>query len=116
MRRGAYEAMLVEGTLVRQMYGTPTAIERHRHRYEVNPSYHETLKQHGLSLCGLSPDGRLVEFIELPSHPYFVATQAHNELTSRLEAPNPLFLGLVQAALARSGNRPLETTHAEKDY
>jgi len=116
MRRGAYQAMLAEGSLVRQMYGAPTAVERHRHRYEVNPSYHSTLQERGLSLCGLSSDGRLVEFIELPTHPYFVATQAHNELTSRLEAPNPLFLGLVQAALARSGNRQLETAHAEKEY
>jgi len=99
MRLGACKAVLEEGSRVRQLYETAEVWERHRHRYEVSPSYHEVLIKHGLKLSGRSEDGRLVEFIELSNHPYFVATQGHNELTSRLEAPNPLFLGFVQAAL-----------------
>ncbi|MGE0793074.1 MAG: CTP synthase, partial [Candidatus Woesearchaeota archaeon] len=72
--------------------------ERHRHRYEVNPEYHKQLTENGLLLSGLSPDGRLVEFIELKNHPYFVATQAHPELKSSLDKPAPLFYGLIKAA------------------
>mgnify|MGYP001608238327 CR=1 FL=1 len=74
-------------------------IERHRHRWEVNPEYYNVLTEHGLVFSGMSPDGKLVEFIELPLHPFFVASQAHNELTSRLETPNPLFYGFVEAAI-----------------
>ena len=98
MRLGACKAVLQEGSVVGQLYGTHTAVERHRHRYEVNPKYHETLKSNGMRLSGLSENRLLVEFIELPDHPFFVATQAHNELTSRLEKPNPLFYGFVNAA------------------
>jgi CTP synthase len=101
MRLGAYKAVLERGSLIAQLYGTPEAWERHRHRYEVNPDYHDRLRVNGMHLSGISENGRLAEFIEIPSHPYFVATQAHNELTSRLEAPNPLFFGLVKAAVAR---------------
>jgi CTP synthase len=104
MRLGLYPALLAEGSLVRELYGTDLVQERHRHRYEVNNSYREVLEQAGLSCSGVSPDGRLVEFVELPRsvHPYFVATQAHPEFLSRPTRPHPLFSGLVAAALVRS--------------
>jgi CTP synthase len=84
---------------VQQLYNTPEVWERHRHRYEVNPDYHKVLEEKGLILSGLSENGRLAEFVELKGHPYFIATQAHNELTSKLEKPNPVFYGFVKAAL-----------------
>ena len=98
MRLGAYTAELSDG-VVRDLYGSSSVSERHRHRYEVNPEYHEQLTSHGLKISGVY--GRLAEFIELPGHPYFVGTQAHPELKSCLDEPAPLFLGLVRAALAR---------------
>ncbi|USN45408.1 MAG: CTP synthase (glutamine hydrolyzing) [Candidatus Woesearchaeota archaeon] len=105
MRLGAYAADLQKGSLVRQLYGgKPKASERHRHRYEVNPAYHEILQKNGLVFSGLSPDGTLVEFIELPNHPYFVGTQAHPELKSKLEEPAPLFYGLIKACLETSSS------------
>jgi CTP synthase len=105
MRLGLYPALLAEGSLVRELYGTDLVQERHRHRYEVNNAYREVLEQAGLSCSGTSPDGRLVEFVELPRsvHPYFVATQAHPEFLSRPTRPHPLFTGLVAAALVRAG-------------
>jgi CTP synthase len=104
MRLGLYPAVLAEGSLVHQLYGGPAVQERHRHRYEVNNSYRDVLEQAGLVCSGLSPDGRLVEFIELPRsmHPFFVATQAHPELLSRPTRPHPLFSGLISAAIERS--------------
>jgi len=104
MRLGLYPAVLAEGTLVRELYGTDVVEERHRHRYEVNNAYRETLEEAGLVCSGLSPDGKLVEFVELPrgTHPFFVATQAHPEFLSRPTRPHPLFSGLVAAALERS--------------
>jgi CTP synthase len=104
MRLGLYPAMLAEGSLVRELYGTDMVQERHRHRYEVNNAYREILEQAGLVCSGLSPDGRLVEFVELPRemHPFFVATQAHPEFLSRPTRAHPLFNGLVAAALSRS--------------
>ena len=105
MRLGSYPAILKPG-VVSDLYahilgsGVECA-ERHRHRYEVNQAYHTILTENGLYISGMSPDGTLVEFIELPNHPYFVATQAHPELKSRLEKPAPLFYGLVKAALGR---------------
>jgi CTP synthase len=104
MRLGLYPAVLAEGSLVRELYGTDVVQERHRHRYEVNNAYRERLEQAGLRCSGLSPDGRLVEFVELPRtvHPYFVATQAHPEFLSRPTRPHPLFHGLVAAALEHS--------------
>ncbi len=101
MRLGACKAILQKGTIVHKLYNADVAWERHRHRYEVNPAYHDILLKNGMVFSGSSENKRLVEFIELPSHPFFVATQAHNELTSRLEAPNPLFLGFVQAIAGR---------------
>jgi CTP synthase len=104
MRLGLYPAVLADGSLVRELYGEPVVEERHRHRYEVNNAYRDELEKAGLICSGLSPDGRLVEFVELPRdvHPFFVATQAHPELLSRPTRPHPLFSGLVAAALARS--------------
>jgi CTP synthase len=104
MRLGLYPAQLLEGSIVREMYGEAVVSERHRHRYEVNNDYRGQLEAAGLVVSGTSPDGRLVEFVELPreEHPYFVATQAHPELRSRPARPHPLFRGLVAAALDRS--------------
>jgi CTP synthase len=101
MRLGAYPCHLMEGTRAAQAYGEPVVYERHRHRYEVNPAYHRVLKEHGLVFSGLSPDGRLVEIIELADHPFFVAGQFHPELKSRPTRPHPLFREFVGAARAR---------------
>ncbi|MBS3176353.1 CTP synthase [Candidatus Woesearchaeota archaeon] len=102
MRLGSYNAILKKNTKVAQLYKKNEASERHRHRYEVNPDYHQLLEQHGMILSGMSPDGKLVEYIELPNHPYFVGTQAHPEFTSRPLHPNPLFYGLIEAAKKRA--------------
>jgi CTP synthase len=104
MRLGLYPATLAEGSVVRELYGKDTVSERHRHRYEVNNAYRDVLEKAGLVCSGLSPDGRLVEFVELPRdvHPFFVATQAHPEFLSRPTRPHPLFAGLVSAALERA--------------
>jgi len=103
MRLGLYPAKLLEGSVVAQAYGAPYVDERHRHRYEVNNAYRPALEDAGLVVSGTSPDGRLVEFVELPAdvHPYYVATQAHPEFRSRPTRAHPLFAGLVRAALAR---------------
>jgi CTP synthase len=102
MRLGAYPAILKEGSLAHNLYGNKEASERHRHRYEVNPDYHSILVQNGMVFSGMSPDGRLVEFIELPQLRFFIATQAHPELKSRMENPAPLFYGFVKACLERA--------------
>ena len=99
MRLGAYAAILKEGTLTHSLYEASEVSERHRHRYEVNPEYHDILQEKGMVFSGCSRDGRLVEFIELPQMKYFVATQAHPELKSRMEFPAPLFYGFVKACL-----------------
>ncbi|HJX05487.1 MAG TPA: CTP synthase (glutamine hydrolyzing) [Candidatus Nanoarchaeia archaeon] len=102
MRLGAYTAVMKEKSLIWELYGKQEEVsERHRHRYEVNPEYHKLLNDKGLVFSGMSPDGKLVEFIELPraKHKYFVGTQAHPELKSRLENPAPLFYGLIKACL-----------------
>jgi CTP synthase len=105
MRLGAYPAMLEAGSQIAKLYGTEIVSERHRHRYEFNPRYRARLEDAGLRCCGVSPDGRLVEFIEVPSHPYLVGTQAHPEFKSRPDRPHPLFNGLVDAALQRAEGR-----------
>jgi CTP synthase len=115
MRLGLYPASLKPGTTVSGLYGgAPVVEERHRHRYEVSNAYRERLEQAGLVFSGLSPDGRLVEFIELPrdAHPFFVATQAHPEFLSRPTRPHPLFSGLIAAALARSRGADAAATRA----
>jgi CTP synthase len=100
MRLGAYPAILKKGSLVWLLYGKKEKVsERHRHRYEVNPKFHEILQKNGLVFSGISPDKRLVEFIELPNHKYFVATQAHPEFKSRPLKPAPLFDGLIKACV-----------------
>ncbi len=99
MRLGAYPAILKEGSIIAELYGSTKVSERHRHRYEVNPEYYEQLETKGLVFSGRSDKGSLVEFIERDDHPYFVATQAHPELKSTPTHPAPLFTGLIQAAL-----------------
>ncbi|MHB8458120.1 MAG: CTP synthase, partial [Acidimicrobiales bacterium] len=106
MRLGAYVARLTPGSRVAELYGEETVSERHRHRYEVNPRHRRRLEEAGLVCSGVeSKDNRLVEFIELPHHPFWVATQAHPEFKSRPDRPHPLFAGLIEAALARSESR-----------
>lgn len=103
MRLGSYEAKLTEGSVVAETYGSNEITERHRHRYEVNNAYREQLAEAGLVFSGTSPDGTLVEFVELPkeTHPYYVSTQAHPELKSRPTNAHPLFAGLIRAGLDR---------------
>jgi CTP synthase len=105
MRLGAYIAELEAGSVVAETYGTTVVSERHRHRYEFNSRYKARFESAGMRCSGLSPDGRLVEFIELDGHPYFVGTQAHPEFKSRPHRPAPLFRGLVGAAVARAEGR-----------
>ncbi len=102
MRLGAYEAVLVEGSQVARIYGKRCISERHRHRYEVNITYRERLEQAGLRFSGLSPDHKLPEIIEIPSHPWFVGVQFHPELKSRPFDPHPLFSSFVGAAVTQS--------------
>jgi len=99
MRLGSYKAVLKENSKVYDLYKNKEVFERHRHHYEVNPEYHKILEDNGLSLSGLSEDGIFVEFIEIPNHKFFVATQSHPELKSSLEKPAPLFFGFVKACL-----------------
>ncbi len=101
MRLGLYAARLEEGSLARSLYREEVVYERHRHRWEVNNRYRKDLSGAGLRLSGLSPDGNLVEIIELPSHPFFIATQFHPEFKSRPDDPHPLFAGFLAAALQR---------------
>ncbi len=103
MRLGAYPALVTEGTRAREAYGRPEISERHRHRYEVNPAYRERVEAAGLVISGISPDGRLVEMIELPDHPWFVGCQFHPELKSRPTRPHPLFASFVAAAARQAG-------------
>ena len=103
MRLGAYPAKLAEGSIVATAYGATDVSERHRHRFEVNNDYRDDIAQAGLVFSGTSPEGTLVEFVELPKdvHPYYVSTQAHPEFKSRPHRAHPLFAGLVEAALER---------------
>jgi CTP synthase len=111
MRLGRYPATLADGSVIAGVYGTPLVHERHRHRYEVNNAYRDRLAGAGLRFSGTSPDGSLVEFVELPAdvHPYYVATQAHPEFQSRPTRAHPLFAGLVEAAIdAQKASRLVE--------
>ena len=101
MRLGRYPCRLAQGSRARALYGEAEIFERHRHRYEFNNDYRAAFQAHGMALAGTSPDGRLVELVELPHHPWFVAAQFHPEFLSRPNRPHPLFRGFVQAALAR---------------
>jgi CTP synthase len=115
MRLGVYPCVLSESTRARTAYGSSDIAERHRHRWEVNNNYRDALTRKGMVLSGLSPDGRLVEMIELPSHPYFVACQFHPEFKSRPLDPHPLFVTFIKAAAehaARAGAPKLATVEA----
>ena len=105
MRLGSYVAQLRPGSVVAEAYGTEVVTERHRHRYEVNNAFRARIEEAGLVCSGTSPDGRLVEFVERPEHPFFVGTQAHPEFKSRPDRPHPLFRELVGAALGRAEGR-----------
>jgi CTP synthase len=121
MRLGLYPARLEPGSLVHAAYGEDLVYERHRHRYEVNNRYRSRFEESGLVCSGTSPDGRLVEFVELPpdQHPFFVSTQAHPEFQSRPDRPHPLFAAFVRAAAERADGRaprlPIETPTASRD-
>jgi len=99
MRLGAYPCVLKSGTRAAEAYGTTEISERHRHRWEINNNYRDLLERHGMVISGLSPDGRLVEMIELPQHPYFVGCQFHPEFKSRPSLPHPLFARFIKAAV-----------------
>ncbi len=105
MRLGAYVAQLTAGSQVASLYGEGVVSERHRHRYEFNPRYRSRFEASEMVLCGESPDGQLVEFIELEDHPFWVGTQAHPEFKSRPNRPAPLFVGLLRAALDSASQR-----------
>jgi CTP synthase len=109
MRLGAYPCRLQEGTLARRIYGGAAEIsERHRHRYEVNQKYLSTLREHGLVISGLSPDGKFVEMVELPDHPWYVGCQFHPEYKSKPTEPHPLFVSYIAAALSEQERRRQE--------
>jgi CTP synthase len=101
MRLGAYPCRLKEGSLARRIYGAAEISERHRHRYEVNQKYLQTLTEHGLVISGLSPDGKFVEMVEAPDHPWFLGCQFHPEYKSKPTEPHPLFVSYIAAALAQ---------------
>jgi CTP synthase len=105
MRLGSYPCVLAEGSLARKIFNRSKTAERHRHRYEVNNAYREQLETGGLALSGLAPDGSLVEMVELPGHPWFVASQFHPEFKSRAMEPHPLFKGFIKAALLNRARR-----------
>ena len=109
MRLGAYPCRLTRGSRAADVYGVAEVSERHRHRYEVSNAYRDLFTQHGMRLSGLSPDGQLVEIVELPDHPYFIGCQFHPELQSRPTRPHPLFAGFIAAAAA---GRPGAATQA----
>ena len=110
MRLGAYPCRLRPGSKAAEIYGQPEVNERHRHRYEVSNRYRETFVEHGMRLSGMSPDGSLVEMIELPSHPWFIGCQFHPELQSRPLRPHPLFAGFVAAAVKHQREQQSTTT------
>ena len=105
MRLGAWPCVLAKGTRSRALYAEAEISERHRHRYEFNNDYRALFAEKGLVCAGLSPDGRLVEIVEQPDHPWFVAVQFHPEFKSRPDRPHPLFTGFVAAALEKRAAR-----------
>jgi CTP synthase len=109
MRLGAYEATLRSGTISRKSYAEECIVERHRHRYEFNPAYRERFERAGMKIAGTSPDGKLVEILELPGHPWYVGVQFHPEFTSRFLVPHPLFRSFVRACQ----NRRSSSSHSE---
>ena len=113
MRLGADPVKLHEGTRAREIFGEAVIYKRHRHRYEVNNQLRRRLEDEGLVAGGTSPDERLVEIIELPDHPFFVASQFHPEFNSRPTRPEPLFREFVGAAAERAAERPESERAAE---
>jgi CTP synthase len=109
MRLGAYPCRLARGSRAAEIYGQPEVSERHRHRYEVSNDYRELFVQHGMKLSGVSPDGQLVEIVELSNHPWFIGCQFHPELQSRPTRPHPLFAGFIAAAA--NAKRRRSTSH-----
>jgi CTP synthase len=105
MRLGSYPCVTKEGSLARKIYQQEQVTERHRHRYEVNNKYRDILEQNGMIMSGLSPDGQLVEIVEIPDHPFFIAGQFHPELKSRIMRPHPIFTHFVAAALEHEVNK-----------
>ena len=105
MRLGAYDCVLTEGSRAHAAYGQLTVSERHRHRYEFNNAYRDTLAAHGLKVTGTSPDGVLVEVVEIPAHPWYVAVQCHPEFKSKPTKPQPLFRGFIGAAVQRRSEK-----------
>ena len=101
MRLGAYPCKTKEGSLLRELYGLEMINERHRHRYEFNNEYRSLFEENGMVLSGTSPDDRLVEAVEIPEHPFFIAVQFHPEFKSRPQRPHPCFSGLIRASLER---------------
>lgn len=110
MRLGAYPCKILPGTLAEKLYGTTEISERHRHRYEVNNMYREQFEAAGLKVCGTSPEGDLVEMVELPGHPFFIASQFHPEFKSRPNRAHPLFRGFIEAALKECGKKEATCT------
>ncbi|MEO1593526.1 MAG: CTP synthase, partial [Cyanobacteria bacterium J06632_22] len=108
MRLGLYPCRLDTSTLAFRLYNKEVIYERHRHRYEFNNAYRNLFLESGYTISGTSPDGRLVEIIELPDHPFFIANQFHPEFQSRPNAPHPLFLGFAEASLQHGGKLPSE--------
>ena len=106
MRLGAYPAMLVEGSIVADLYGSTVVSERHRHRYEFNREYEGPLTAAGLRITGATPDGTYVEIVELPEHPYFLGCQFHPEFKSTPWDGHPLFNSYIHAVLDHQGHRP----------
>ncbi len=102
MRLGAYPCVLKEGSLAEKLYGSTEISERHRHRYEFNNDYRDAIEEHGMTLCGVSPDNHIVEMVEIPEHPFYIGTQAHPEFKSRPNKAHPLFAGLIGAAVKYS--------------
>ena len=104
LRLGSYPCQIVPGTLLERCYGTNAIRERHRHRYEFNNAYRDALTAAGLVISGLSPDGRLVETVELADHPFYLGVQYHPEFKSRPNRPHPVFRAFVDAAIAEAGH------------
>jgi CTP synthase len=113
MRLGAYPCRLQRGSKVAEIYGVPEVSERHRHRYEVSNQYRDAFTANGLRLSGLSPDGSLVEIVELETHPWFVGVQFHPELQSRPTRPHPLFAGFIAAAVSAKRRRATAASRPE---
>ena len=105
LRLGSYPCVIQPGTLMERCYGTLRICERHRHRYEFNNDYREILTSRGLTLSGLSPDGKLVETVELSDHPFYIGVQYHPEFKSRPNKPHPLFIGFIGEAAEHIHNR-----------